>query len=220
MKAREGMGAARHLGLAARAAAVAVAILAIALPAMSCTSLLGVSEIELPADACIADGDSNDPCYLCEDQACCAQELACQESSDCQTYKASLKACVNEGNSSSQCTLQAAAQNSAGHALTAPLLACVEYHCLASCGQTQNDPCVACWAASCADLIYACDSNPDCDILDNCNQSCANAGSNIFSCMKICTNNASPTAQQLYQALYTCETKYCATACATLASDD
>jgi hypothetical protein len=215
MKARDDLGVERAGGLAARAAVATATVLAIALLAIACTSILGVSDVELPADACIADGDTSDPCYLCEDQSCCPQYLSSQQSSEYTTYEASLKACVSAGASSSQCVLQCAAQNPAGHAVSAPLLACVTYHCFAACAMGQDNPCAACLQASCADLAYACDSNPDCDVLDNCIDSCDNAGSNIPNCIAVCKNNAPSAAQQLYQPLYACQIKYCATACAT-----
>jgi hypothetical protein len=173
-----------------------------------------VSDAAIDWMACLADGDLNNDCYLCEDQQCCGPELACQNSSACGTYETCLKKCEQESNSSSQCTLQCAAQNQSGHAIFAPLLACGTYHCFAPCGKAQGDPCQACLQSSCADPAYACGSDPDCDILAACNESCADAGSGIQNCMNICQNNAPAAAQQLYQTLQQCQTGYCSASCA------
>jgi hypothetical protein len=200
--------------------------------AAACTAIVGVTTVPQPetssADggddasdaaidwmACLADGDLQNACFLCEDQACCGPELGCQGSAPCQTYETCAKACGEQG-TYAQCTLECSAENQAGHSLFAPLQACVTYHCFAPCGQAQNDPCSACLQASCADEAYACESNPDCDILNACTLGCSDAGSNIQGCVKICTDSASAEAQKLYQPLYACETQNCMPSCGSL----
>ena len=216
-----------------------VALVLVALPLATvtgaavagCTAILGVEDIEPPADgggapvdagpdpdaavnamACLADGDLDDPCALCQDQQCCGPYLACHGDTSCQAYEACVKACGVEGMSASACTLQCAAQNEDGHAHFAPSFACVADHCFAQCSGDQTDPCDSCLHASCADTEYACQSDPDCDILQSCNETCAGS-SDLPSCMQVCTNNAPDGAQKLFDAFESCTTTYCETSC-------
>jgi hypothetical protein len=200
---------------------LALPLATVAAATVGCSAILGVYDIEPPLDggadpvdamACLTDGDLGNPCALCQDQQCCGPYLACHDDTSCQGYEACVKACGAQGSSSSTCTLQCAAQNQDGHALFAPSFACVNDHCFAQCSGDQADPCDSCLHASCADSEYACQSDPDCDILQNCNESCGGS-SDFVSCTQVCTNNAPESTQKLWDAFESCSATYCTASC-------
>jgi len=149
-------------------------------------------------------------CVQCEDGACCAEELACNDSAACTSYKNDcLKACTRDVNT---CILQCAAQNPEGYRLFVPIFACINYHCLAPCGEIQDNPCETCAQASCADQRYACRRDAACFTLLTCKASCL-GDSDFSGCMATCDGGASDETVALYRAETDCETKFCSKAC-------
>jgi hypothetical protein len=162
------------------------------------------------APVCSTPGAADNVCYSCEDTSCCAEELACNESAACTSYKNDcVRTCTRNVNT---CILQCAAQNPEGLRLFAPIFACVKYHCFAPCGQNQDDPCAACMQASCADQQYACDRDPQCFTLDACKSSCL-GDADFDGCMTTCGNGAPSDTVALQQALVDCKVEFCSEAC-------
>jgi hypothetical protein len=155
---------------------------------------------------CPLEADKGNACHECRDQSCCAQYLVCHGSSACGDYLDCLHACTTPS-----CRLECIQKHPDGHALAAPYVACVDVHCAGPCGGGATaGACDNCRQANCPGPIEQCLSDPGCDTLRACAETCRGGDE---ACRQRCKDAASGASQALYDALFACAHFYCTKSC-------
>jgi len=178
----------------------------LAVAAIAYTRSTASSRTSAAPPVCPLEADKGNACHECRDQSCCAQYVACHDSSACGEYLDCFNACETPS-----CKLACMQSHAAGHAIAAPYLACADVRCAGPCGGgAGSGACDNCRQANCPGPLEQCLSDPACDALRECMETCRGDDE---GCRQRCRKAASGATQALYNALFACGTLYCTSTC-------
>jgi hypothetical protein len=156
----------------------------------------------------VPDAEKGNVCLECAAKNCCAERLACHDSSACGDYFNCWKTCDNHAH---DCHDTCSRKYPEGHALAAPYLACDALKCFGPCTPPGADAkCVACKYGSCQTQAASCLSDPACDALYACDEAC---GPRNDACTHKCLGEQTSATQQKFNEYQTCSITYCAGSC-------
>ena len=141
----------------------------------------GTDENGVPIENCPESDDPN-PCYVCEDEACCIEWDACLNG-PCSDYFACVDECYDTMGVWAPCMEQCGAENPEGQAQDAQLHACTGYWC-AGCGV--SNPCDKCLDETCRVEWYRMLTAPLGLQLYFCVVDCVNADGGVVECADTC----------------------------------
>lgn len=201
-----------------------VVCLAIAVLVVACSSSATTGSSNQGA-ACGGFGTSDALCNTCIQTSCCSQGSACEANAACEATFKCVQACNDDA-----CSQACMDENPAGLQSFNAFTGCITGLCDGSCGgnATPGDAgascggfgfstasCETCFASGCCSQGTACGNNAECTALFACTKQCASGDA---SCADACST-AHPNGTSDLNALTSCLTGPCATACQFEGSD-
>lgn len=155
---------------------------------------------------CSGSMDPN-PCYACEDTNCCESYVQYAANPEAVIIKDCILACpVDDDDCSYQCLLD----HPDGVEDWGIRVGCLATYCFDddACGEVPLDACVECANQNCADVMMACNEDPECFLIAEC----IGRSTCVGDCIQQCINDH-PTAEDTFIQYSICAVNECGEVC-------
>lgn len=162
---------------------------------------------------CAVSSDPN-PCYRCEDERCCQSYAQYSKNPYAVSLRECYAMCVDPMHET-ECHADCRQTNPEGVQDFSTRLLCVTSRCGVECNKGKPlDACTDCSLSHCSDAIIACGTDPDCNLLMLCSETCLGTNHGYpTGCPQSCLSRAALPAQKLYLEYLLCTSHSCGAEC-------